>query len=500
MSKDNNFFLASNSTSRVEDAKPGNKVLFFTDNRKLFASMLADLIVADGKDDFVYIAGWWCDIDIPLGDPNSTPTPQTLRQVLSFISKPKLDPQSVSSQPIQPTIPGAQVCAMLWRHKNQFDIRGLPFALSPLPVSIFGDPLLSSINTTAVNFITDLSTISKGILDSNHRLYGSHYQKLLIVKNQNGLIAYVGSTDFNADRIYPKGGGKAKNPPSTLGSPLEDIMLRIEGPVTEDILKTFVDRWNLHPEGKKYPLRGEHYSVPKASFGDVSVQVTHTYGMNYPFKSQSVRSAADTILKIVNNAKQYIYFEDQYLIGTDELYNALRNSLNRNINLNVVAVMAPLDVVSDLFWIHQRRSDFWRSLLNRYSSRIKIFEMTNREKSRSGNGSYLHAKLVLADDEVASIGSVNCSNRSWYHDSEILVTVTGESNDNDEPRALATRLRLERWSRHLGVTKSELLNINDGIARWSRLPSNALVQQWIPSQRPLLNEQNRIYDLFLDPK
>ncbi|MCX7922991.1 MAG: phospholipase D-like domain-containing protein [Clostridia bacterium] len=498
MSKETDFFLPPNSISGLEEAKPGNNVLFFTDNRKLYSSMLADLMVTGGKDSFVYIAGWWCDVDIPLGDPNATPQPMTLREVLSFITKPKIDPNSLSSQPLLPTIPGAQVCAMLWRHKNQVDFSGLPVALLSLPVSIFGDPLLSSINTESVKHISSCSTDSKGILDGNHRLFGSHHQKILIVKNKSGLIAYVGSADFNADRIYPVG-AKAKNPTTTKGAPLEDVTLRVVGPVAGDVLKTFVNRWKLHPEGKNHPLRGDGVSVSPASVGAASAQVTHTYGMDYPFKGRAVRNAADAILKIVDNAKSYIYFEDQYLIGTEELYKALRNSLNKNINLNVIGVMAPSDV-ADIPWVSKRRSDFWRPLISLYPSRIKIFEMTNREKSRSGNGSYLHAKLTLTDDEVVTIGSVNCSNRSWYHDSEILVTVTGKAADNDEPRSLAARLRLERWSRHLGVAKREVLNIGDGIARWNRLPSTALVQKWTPEMVPLSLNQNYIYEQVIDPR
>ncbi|SYX81728.1 phospholipase D-like domain-containing protein [Paenibacillus alvei] len=500
MSEDNDFLLSANSSNGIEEAKPGNHVMFFTDNRKLYASMLADLIVADGKDDFVYLAGWWCDVDIPLGDPHATPTPMTLRQVLSLITREKPAIQVSSQELPPPNIPGAQVCAMIWRQKSQIDIMsGLPVFLTSLPVSIFGDPLLSSINTEAVKHIRACSNDSHAILDFNHRLFGSHHQKLLIVKNKNNLIGYVGSTDFNADRIYQIK-EKTKNPTSTKGAPLEDVTLRVVGPVTADILKTFVDRWKLHPEGQNHPLRGDGYTPPQTSAGGTTAQIAHTYGKDYPFKGRAVRSAADTILKIVDNAKSYIYFEDQYLIGTAELYNALRKSLNRNLNLNVIAVMAPLDIVSDLPWLAQRRSDFWRPLINLFPTRIKVFEMTNRDQSKSGHGSYLHAKLTLADDKVATVGSVNCSNRSWYHDSEILMTVVGDAGDQDEPRAFAARLRLERWSRHLGLGKKELLNIGDGISKWGRLPFTALVKPWMPLLNPLSLNQNYVYETVLDPK
>ena len=499
MAEERDIFLPANSANRVESAKPGNNVSFFTDNKKLFASILADLIVADGKNDFVYIAGWWCDIDIPLGDPLAVPQPPTLRHVLSFITKEKPDPTTDSSQLFPPTIPGAQVCAMLWRQKAQFDLAGLPAGLLSLPTSIFGDPLFAAINTEAIKHIGSCSSTSLGILDGEHRLFGSHHQKILIVKNKSGLITYVGSADFNADRLYPRG-GKAKNPPIAPGSPLEDVIARITGPVTGDILKAFVERWKLHPEGGKQTLRGENYAPPQTSSGNASVQVTLTYGLNYPFKGRAISSAADTILKIITNAQRYIYFEDQYLIGTPELFSALRNRLNNNINLNVIAVMAPLDVVGDIPWLGQRRSDFWRPLINLHPSRVRIFEMTNRKQSTSGDGAYLHAKLTFSDDIVASVGSVNFSNRSSYHDSEMAVTITGDATDNDEPRSLVMRLRLERWARHLGVNKRDILNLSDGIAKWNRLPSTALVKEWTPLKTPLTINQNYLYEQVFDPR
>jgi hypothetical protein len=491
-------FLPADDRAHIPGAKPGNAVIFYTDNRKLYAAMLADLIVADGQNDFVYLANWWCDVDVPLGDPNASPGPATLRHVLSFIAKERPDPATASSQMWPPMVPGAQVCGIFWRHKSQIDMAGLPAALLSLPVSIFGDPLLAAINTETVKHIGTCSLNSLAILDGEHRLFGSHHQKFLLIRSKSGLVAYVGSTDFNADRIYPKG-GKAKNPPSAPGAPLEDVSCRVTGPAAADVLATFVQRWKLHSDGQGHPLRGESYVAPQVLAGNATVQMTHTYGRGYPFKGLAVRSSADTVLRIVRKAERYVYFEDQYLIGTPELAAVLRDRLNSNVVFSVIGVMAPIDVVGDLPWLAQRRADFWRPLIGEYAGRVKIFEMTNRDQSTSGDGSYLHAKLTLADDTVAAVGSVNFSNRSSTHDSEIMVTVAGDANDADEPKGHAVRVRLERWSRHLGVRKSEILALGDALAKWGRVPSTALVKPWTPSLTPLTAQQNQLYTRVFDP-
>ncbi|MCP1166804.1 phospholipase D-like domain-containing protein [Bacillus sp. 1813sda1] len=482
------------------EAKPGNDAHFYTDNRKLYSAMLDDLRISDGKDDFVYMANWWCDIDIPLGDPFANPRPPLLRDVLTQISRNKREPNINISQYSIPLIPGAQICAMLWRHKNQKNWHGLPSAILSLPASIFGDPLLAEINTIAFKHINSLDSDSCAILDGDHLLLGSHHQKFLIIKNKTGLVAYIGSADFNADRIYPKGSNQAKNPPTTNGAPLEDIAIRITGPVAGDVLKTFVSRWNLHSKGKSHPLRGDGYSPPLVSVGNLKAQVTHTYGANYPYKNQAVHSASFAIQNVIDSAQRYIYFEDQYLIGTDALYKSIQRKLNTSIKVDIIAVMAPLDVADDLPLLKERRSEFWYPLVEAFPTRIKLFEMTNIQGSTSGDGSYLHSKLVIADDIIVSVGSVNCSNRSWYHDSEILLSVSGEMKENKAPRSFATQVRLERWSRHLGLTKRELLKVNESIAKWSPLPISALVRRWTPQKIVLSPKEKYAFEHWVDPK
>jgi len=67
------YFLKGTPAS---EAGPGtfaatidNDVVVFDDNKAFFASILQDLNSATDPDHFVYFAGWWTDIDIPLGDP-----------------------------------------------------------------------------------------------------------------------------------------------------------------------------------------------------------------------------------------------------------------------------------------------------------------------------------------------------------------------------------------------------------------------------------------------
>ncbi len=78
-----------------------------------------------------------------------------------------------------------------------------------------------------------------GFLDDLHLPFGSHQQKIIVLHTGTELIAYVGGLELNDDRTLPV----AK------GAPLFDVSVRIAGSGAQAVLKTFVDRWNNHPDG-----------------------------------------------------------------------------------------------------------------------------------------------------------------------------------------------------------------------------------------------------------
>ncbi|MDD0858070.1 hypothetical protein NHF46_10315 [Arthrobacter alpinus] len=293
---------------------------------------------------------------------------------------------------------------MLWQHKNQKDWSALPGA--QLPTSIFGAPVLASINTAFWKEVNNSAPLNRAILDKAHALFGSHHQKFTVMLTDNGLVAYIGSSDYNTDRLYAKG-DTAAPVASGKGAPLNDVSVRLTGPAAVDTLRTFLDRWRAHPESKGLTLTGENYTpVNSASNqGTVQAQLSHTYAKDYPFLG-AVRSAADTHENICRTAKNYLYFEDQYMIGTPGLKSILRDKLTSNADIVVVAVMAPLSVVGDLPWLEERRSEFWEPLVTAYPRQVMLFEMLAPDGTDTGPGAYLHNKMTIADDTVVTIGSV----------------------------------------------------------------------------------------------
>ena len=497
------YFLKRTPGSYGFDVVQDNDVVVYDNNKAFFSDIRADLELATAPDHFIYFCGWWSDTYLPLGDP-AAKVP-TLRQTLSKLAAGLPTPAG----PMTPAGPlenqfGPEVCCMVWQQKAQADLMSvilganmMSIPIWMMPDSIFGAQVLAPINTETVRFLNFLRGTNRGILDKAHRIFGSHHQKFIVIHNQRGLVAYVGSSDFNADRLYVKGDTTATNPPATLGAPLNDVNVRIEGPGASDVLSRFVDRWSLHDEGKNWTLKGASYAQANKAAGKVWAQVTHTYGKGYPFPD-AVRSAADAQIQIIRAATQYVYYEDQYLIGTYELGVELDSKLAASTTLVVIGVMAAAAIVSDLKYVTQRRSDFWLPLTSKYGNRVLLYEMLDDHHSDTGPGAYLHNKMTIADDAIATVGSVNFSNRSWYHDSELMLSIGGPggrvSGAGQSSGDVALKVRMMRWCRHLGQSPSQIPQFQDALVRWRSLPSGSFVRPWYPFANNMNANQMSLYD------
>ena len=240
------YFLPEDPQQRLLPHVTGANARAYVGGKEALRYMRADLAKATGSSDFIYVANWWCDVDFPIvdGDPSST-----LSTMLSNAAS-----------------AGVQVRAMLWA---SLDPPAAPIdwlsALFPLGYAEYEAArwLFKKIidlytsnrayNTKATTFINSLAPRGDtwAILDNRHRIFGSHHQKLLVLGIQGRIVAHLGGVEFNADRLH--------SIPNHPGTPLFDTSVRLEGNAAWLALRTFVERWQAHPDtqSKKRPaLRG----------------------------------------------------------------------------------------------------------------------------------------------------------------------------------------------------------------------------------------------------
>jgi phosphatidylserine/phosphatidylglycerophosphate/cardiolipin synthase-like enzyme len=447
------YLLAADPDRQLGAATPDNEVDFFLDGATAFVDMARTMRTATGPHDFIYLLGWYCDIDLELvpGQPWSA-----LRSLLSAATHDDGDGR------------GAEVRCMLWQAKEKPPTPGAAVWEVARAVSLlkaFGGPPLNFTNYRAVQAINALPN-GLAVLDNRTLLAGSHHQKLLIVRAGDRLVAYCGGMDLNPDRLHPQG---VKGSRAT-GAPLQDVHLRIEGPGAFELLRTFRERWHATPEARG-PLRGDALApVSGMVAGPHLVQISHTYGRGCPFPT-AIQTGREVLDNALRSARRYVYMECQYYVGNDHLRSALRDAL-RTIEVAIV-VIAPLDAVDDLPDLAFRRKAFLAPLKTEFGDRLLVFEHLGDNRGTTTPGAYLHSKLILVDDEAAFIGTLNYSRRSWTHDSEVMVSIV----DSRGPEGLgplpgfAPALRQALWARRLGPLTPH--DLTAALARFRSLPADA---------------------------
>lgn len=328
----------------------------------------------------------------------------------------------------------------------------------------------------------------EALLDQRVRLFGSHHQKLVVIRRRDDPsrdVAFVGGIDLSHSRrddSRHSGDPQAVTMDQHYGPtpPWHDAALELRGPVVADVLAVFAERWNdPHPLDRHTPYRMllqrlarmprhpkplPEAAPPPPPAGPHAVQLLRTYGMKhppFPFAPQGERSIARAYAKAFAQARSLIYIEDQYL-WSKEVAGGIAAALENNPALQVIIVVPRYPDSDGPLGGPPRRLGQLRALnvLRRAApDRVGVFNLENGE----GTPIYVHAKICIIDDTWFTCGSDNFNRRSWTTDSELTCAVmdtaapgpTGEGNGTQPSQPLARELRLQLWAEHLGLDSDD---------------------------------------------
>lgn len=241
---------------------------------------------------------------------------------------------------------------------------------------------------TGVFFPSRLPFFKIGNLRANYR----DHRKLCIIDSKIGYIS-----GFNIGDEY-LGIGK-------LGY-WRDTGLRIFGEVVIELQREFCFSWSIAKKEKitmdtKYKYCEEVQEVLKEKNQTTRhIQVVSS-GPNYQF-----RTIRDNAIKIISQAKKYIYIQTPYFVPDDATLDALKFAALSGVEIKIMIPIEPDHMF--IYWINQY---FVGELLD---LGVKIY------KYKKG---FIHSKLIVADDEIVSTGTANFDCRSFYQNFEINVNI-----------------------------------------------------------------------------
>lgn len=176
----------------------------------------------------------------------------------------------------------------------------------------------------------------------------------------------------------------------------KDTGLRHEGEAVKNLTMMFLEMWNaIRPKD----IDDNDFSkyLPESEAADVKEPCgfVQPYG-DSPLDDETV--GENVYLSMAGFAKHYLWYMTPYLIITNEMTRTLRLAAKSGVDVRIITPGIP-----DKKMIYRVTRSYYQPLVD---GGVRIFEY------RPG---FSHAKMAIADDSVAVLGTINLDYRSFYH-------------------------------------------------------------------------------------
>ncbi|WP_305085756.1 cardiolipin synthase [uncultured Clostridium sp.] len=234
-----------------------------------------------------------------------------------------------------------------------------------------------------------ISVFFPGVLPHiNMRINYRNHRKIVVI---DGKIGYVGG--FNVGDESVNKGKQFKF--------WRDTHIRIRGEAVSELNKRFILDWD-YASGEKMGNMSMYFPNIDV-IGDVGIQIVSS-GPDH--MEEYIKNS---YMKIINNAKNYVYIQTPYLVPDSPMMEAIKISALSGVDVRIIVPGAP-----DHFFMEWMLSANI-GLLIEYG--VKIY--------RYDNG-FIHAKTIVADGEVCSIGTANLDIRSFKLNFEVNAFIYNE--------------------------------------------------------------------------
>jgi phosphatidylserine/phosphatidylglycerophosphate/cardiolipin synthase-like enzyme/uncharacterized membrane protein YdjX (TVP38/TMEM64 family) len=294
-------------------------------------------------------------------------------------------------------------------------------------------------------------------LDDEHPIGASQHQKIVVVDNR---VAFCGGFDLSNMRWdtprHEIDDPRRKDPNGKPYDPVHDFQIMVSGETAAALGELFSDRWKS-AGGAAIDFKDDQSANPwpqnlTPDLKDIPVAVARTLPA---YKGrEEVREVEVLYEEGIASAKKSIYIENQYLTS-NKIAEALANSLSQKQGPEIIIVLPK----ESSGWLEQSTMDSLRARIldglfeaDRHH-RLRVFYPTSDDGETAV---YVHSKLMIADDQLAIIGSANLSNRSMGLDSECCLAIEADG-DTTIAEANAT-LRNRLLAEHLGVSVDTITN------------------------------------------
>lgn len=207
------------------------------------------------------------------------------------------------------------------------------------------------------------------------------HRKMLIVDNEIAYSGGINLADNYINFVHPLGHWK-------------DTGFRLTGAAVHNFTHMFLTFWNAFAYKKGF----ENLPTPELQSRSADLQEADGYVLSYydsPFNHEATSN--QLFIDLLSQSTDYAWFFTPYLMLGDDLMNAMIAAAHRGVDVRIIMPGVP-----DKKLIFRMSRSFYQELLN---GGVRIYEYAP---------GFVHAKSLVSDDRVATIGTVNLDYRSLF--------------------------------------------------------------------------------------
>ncbi len=263
-------------------------------------------------------------------------------------------------------------------------------------VRVFYDDL-GSIGFVNTDFAKDLS--KKGIncrifnpftFGANLFLNNRDHRKITVIDGEYCFTGGYNIADEYFNFTHPFGNWK-------------DTGIEIWGEAVQSYTDMFLEMWNAIRTDDLDDTDFNMYfsSKEKISFDEKSMQGFSLAKFLQPYADSPLDNeqvGENVYISIIEKAEKYCYFVTPYLIISDEMMHAFSLASKRGVDVRIITPGIP-----DKKIVYSVTRSFYNGLAR---NGVRIYEWTP---------GFVHAKMCVSDDKLATCGTINLDYRSLYH-------------------------------------------------------------------------------------
>lgn len=238
-----------------------------------------------------------------------------------------------------------------------------------------------------------------------------NHRKVVVI---DGKVGYIGGMNV-AERYY-KGVAWGR---------WRDTHIRIDGMAANALQTSFFVDWYYATR----VLVSDSCCFPKVPrHGNTDMQIVTSYPMG------EWKTIMQGMLQVICQSRRYLYIQTPYFLPTEPILTALRNAALAGVDVRLMVPRHGDSLLADL-----ASHSYYKEVM---TAGVKIYQY---------EAGYLHAKVMLADDNFVTVGSTNFDFRSFEHNFEINAFIYDPVVVKDMKRIFmddlkhSSRIIAEKW-------------------------------------------------------